>query len=276
MDRQITISKSQLNTKTLGELFSGELYFIRIPEFYPLVDCQRLNEWAVNFKDTEDYTNDIVDTNGTLQQVTFGVNRIGYPYNQTFGTPPNSPNRKKYSSEVENTLKLFREISGNAGWPIDILFDFLKEKWPGGTQRARLEGVEALLGLIRITRPNENILETEPHIDRPPEELVGYKEFSANIYLSVPEKGGCLIVWPVPEYSKSNLRDPAEYISWVKSERNRGALEPIMVQPQVGELILINTQRAHGVERFEEGTRVSAQTFIGYSPSQSSPLLLWN
>jgi len=106
--------------------------------------------------------------------------------------------------------------------------------------------------------PNAKKLAEQPHVDRIPNEYLDITgQFSANVYLQVPTSGGELQLW--------NCEKDQDYTNH----------SSVTLHPRQGELILINTQKYHAVHTFDEGSRISMQTFIGYR-NDSSPLFIWN
>lgn len=241
----------RLDAAALESLFHGEIAAIRISGFCNQSVPDRINSW-VSQEARGEYFNDVV-VNGEVHRIPFGVDLIKgvWPYNSTFGTPANSPERKRYRDAIEPAMARFREAIAPDRWLPEQLVDYLDALHPMGAQRAELEGTLALLGMIRVTRANDTILEDQPHIDRPPESLGQIQEFSANYYTAVPESGGELLVY-----------------------KNGLEAAPTEIKPAVGELVMISTSLPHAVRAFNEGSRISIQTFIGYAAGK--PLVLWN
>src|SRR5262245_51389462 len=133
---------------------------------------------------------------------------------------------------------------------------------------AAFEGRKMFVGIGRITAPEKTVLEEQPHFDSLPPDLTLDGQFSANVYLKVPEHGGELDVWNHPTLSPDEIHDDQLGRDW------RSMLPPpIRIRPAVGDLILINTRKPHAVCSFARGERVSIQCFIGYKRGRS--LALW-
>jgi len=153
--------------------------------------------------------------------------------------------------------------------PIDKLRLELDENY--GANVAVFEEKKMFVGIGRVMRADGSVnSELQPHFDSlPPDFFPLDGQFSANVYLKVPESGGELEVWNVPPIPANEIVDSDPNKDWRKELPNS-----IKIKPNVGDLIMINTRRAHAIRRFDEGIRVTIQCFIGYK--KDKPLYLWN
>lgn len=265
----LVIETEALTEKCLCDLFDNRILALRIPNYCNTFAASRLGTWFANQHDLPAYTHEIYE-DGVLKQQYYGVYRYGFPFNKTYGTPSDSHTRQEYYRQAAKSIKNIRQACTPYLSPIDRIRLELDEIWATGAQVAHYEGHKMFVGIGRVTPAADScILEKQPHVDCLPQTICQLDgQFSANVYLHMPESGGALEVWNVPPLSQ------AEIAALPKGKDWRVELPaPIFIHPQVGELILFNTRRLHAVQSFEEGVRVSIQCFIGRRTD--SPLFLW-
>jgi hypothetical protein len=100
--------------------------------------------------------------------------------------------------------------------------------------------------------------------------------YSANVYLDMPSSGGELSIWPVGFWNRWDFYRHASTLSLLKMQDShaqrklRAVLpQPITIQPESGDLVLLCAQRPHAAEGFMVGTRVSMQAFITHQAGKS-------
>ncbi len=259
---------TSLRGEALHDLFDERVCAVRVANFISAELAEKLNAWFLRNDAIEDYHHEMV-VDGELKTFHYGVDRIGTPYNLTYGKPPESPARQKYYTEALGAIRRVRQAAFPEMSPIDRLRLELDEIWGPGAKVGTFEGKKMFVGIGRITAARKKILEEQPHFDSLPPGLALDGQFSANIYLSVPQCGGELELWNCPSLSQDDIHGAVFGKNW------RAELPPsIRIAPCRGDLILINTRRPHAVRSFAEGTRVSIQCFIGYRKGQ--PLQLWS
>lgn len=268
MDKMIRTCE-RLDEWALRDLFDEKVVAIVVPGFCPPADCVALAHAIENDAAIEEYYYEVAHADGRRERLGFGVSRLGTTFNTTFGRPRDSEEASRYYQDALRYVKKIRALSAPRLAPIDKLRLELDEMWPPGAQIGAFEGRKMFVGVARITHPGSDTLEKKPHVDSLPPtfELAG--QYSANIYLSVPESGGELVAWPLPEMSAKDIDDLARNEELWRKDLGRG----IEIKPRVGDLILINTRKPHAVRRFDQGSRISLQSFIGRLPSQA--LRLW-
>lgn len=258
---------THLTADWLRALFEGEICAIRVPGYTPLATCAKLGDWFLETELRENYRHETY-VDGKVETLHYGVDRIGHPYNLTYYAERSSPVVRHYYDNALPSIRLVRQICGPELSPIDRLRLELDETWPTGANIGTFDGPKMFCGIGRVTLPKKRILELQPHCDSLP---LGYSldgQFSANVYLAVPRVGGELELWDVPPLSQR------EIIELEQSCNVREMLPPpLRIHPNVGELIVFNTRKPHAVRSFEDGNRVSIQSFIGFS--SKGPLQLW-
>jgi hypothetical protein len=204
------------------------------------------------------------------ERVSLGVSRLGIAFNTVFGEAADGPKAQRYYAAALDHMRKIRAFFSPNLAPIDRLRLELDELWPEGANLGTFHGQKMSAGVPRVTHPDSELLETQPHVDSLPCELQLDGQYSANVYLSVPPEGGELLLWP----SQVLTQEQIEAKQAMGETWNRPPGAAIAIRPSAGDLILINTRRFHAVRRFPRGARVSIQTFIGLRAGQ--PLRLWS
>ena len=263
------ITAESLNQESLAALMADRTLALRVTNFSEINLCNRLAACYEKHPKKTNYTHEIY-VDGKPVQVDYGVTRIGTPYNLTYGKAQDDFLVQKYYDEALSTIIEIRNACSPFLAPIDKLRLLLDELHIYGAQLARFEGKPMLAGIARITRAKARRLEEQPHFDHLPPRYYGLdRQFSANVYLTVPKKGGELELWSHTPLTPTQISSAAPNKDW-RSELGKS----VWLKPQQGDLIIINTQRAHAVRTFHKGSRISISCFIGYK--RGKPLLLWS
>lgn len=267
LHKEKVLTVDHLTEDALRSFFNNEVCVIRVPHYTDAALCDSLTENFLH-QASEDYHHEIHEGD-KIEYLSYGVNRIGVAYNTTYNHPVGSPEWVRYYNEaLEGTHRIRNAAYPNLS-PIDRFRLEMDELWVPGANIAAFEGRKMFVGIVRITQPKKNIME-KPHCDSVPERVTNLQsQYSANIYLSVPNEGGELEVWDreplhIQEIDHEDIH---------KDLRDEG-IPSFLIKPNKGELIIINTRRPHGVRGFPEGTRVSVQCFFGMRPDKS--IVMWN
>ena len=185
-------------------------------------------------------------------------------------------------------------------WPLDLLRLNLDEAWPQGAGLARSQdGHPFSAGLPRIMEGPSRWKKGLIHVDEmgPLDPKQGL--FSANIYLQMPDQEETVLDEPKVKNSISNSTNDKEPPSplqdtihiwplgirsrwdWYRNALSLSGLssqdaadqmrlwsvlgEPVTVQCEPGDLVLLCVQRPHCAVGFERGTRISLQCFIQHN-----------
>jgi len=155
---------------------------------------------------------------------------------------------------------------------------YLQEVWPYGSVVQRIGGRLTFVGLIRGFREGG---EARPHQDMTNWDLPSLEDaqtlktqISCLTYFACAEEGGELELWgreieDRKEYAET--QDPGDY----GLRRDLIGEPDAMLRPQIGELIMFNARRIHGVREVKRGVRFSQSFFIGYRGSDY-PLSLFS
>jgi hypothetical protein len=260
------ITTDYLNEQDLTKLFNDEICIIQVKQFCESVLCDRLSIWFKSSDRLAEYPY-VMKRQDSVKTIYFGVDRVGIPYNSTYG---DSAQKEKYYAEAMSGIRALRAASYPGLSPIDRLRVELDENWVPGANLANFEGKKMFVGIGRVMKPElSQMSEYQPHWDSVPTQyanLLG--QFSANVYLAVPDEGGELEIWDIEPLPTSIIHHNDPERDW------RAELPPsIRLKPDKGDLLLFNTRRPHAITRFDGATRVAAQCFIGINPDKS--LSMW-
>jgi hypothetical protein len=264
---RIKISQD-LNQQLLTSLFNNELSAIHIKKFVSEDVCNKLIEnLKNNFSDTKWEDTDMFQG-------------YGLPVNRMFG--PTVDDSINYFKQVIPTIRKIRNICNGVS-PVDKLRLELDELWTNGCRIGTINPFnrKMFVGLTRLMTPKGLVgnatrlnglihIDTSLHTENSEESL-----FSTNIYVDSPNEGGELCIWNVTrsqEYSAefdylNKLLDSAfskKYREEIQEILQKILPKPIVIKPEKGDLIILNSGRPHAVRGFEEGVRISMQTFISY------------
>jgi hypothetical protein len=254
--------QEELTSEALIALHTGRTLALRIPGFYPPFLCSEIAERMVRSELYGSYAN---------------APRIGRVGQALFETLASNEHRQAYEANALVWIQQMRRYCAPYLSPIDKLRLRLDETWPSGTRLGSLNGRKMFVGLARVF---DNGAAAEPHQDvlhwDIPNELVAQSltsQFAANIYLSLPEDGGDLLVWPqsFDQVEYDQHRNPGSY--GVRKTSLQSA--PVRISPRTGELILFSSLCVHAVEESHGGKRVTWSCFIG-AENIKSPLMVWS
>ncbi|MDF1482493.1 2OG-Fe(II) oxygenase [Extensimonas sp. H3M7-6] len=180
-----------------------------------------------------------------------------------------------FESVFENINELRKRCAPYAS-PIDLLRCMLDEVWPAGAGLETLYGRKMYVGLSRVVTPGVTFLaHHDIFFKDAPDSFQARSlqaQMAANVYLSMPSKGGELQIWG-QELSPGEF-DEMRGESYGIDPAVLG--EPMVeVCPNVGDLILFNSRRMHAVTPGMDGIRLSLSCFVGYR-GPAMPLSFWS
>lgn len=247
----------------LADKTSGVLA-IRVPNFIPEATCKRLTAWISNHAARTTYHHEIYDAAGEKILLDVGVDRVGTPFNSTYGYRRGDEAVMKYYDDVIP----FRESLTAACHPdqnlMQKVMSTLDRAWPSGAEVAQFEGKSMNAGIIRITNPTKKM--EVPHVDVLPSTFKKLEtQLSCNVFLAAPPVGGELEVMRTRVRSFEEISSLPDDFEWSKIDDVDRSLEPLRIQPKAGDMVLINTRRPHSVHSFPKnsGVRMSIATFMG-------------
>jgi hypothetical protein len=190
--------------------------------------------------------------------------------------------KDEYFTAVAGANEERQRLIGGQPDPLDSVLRMLWRAWPAGAEVATEGDRPYFAGIVR------NIRKVPPHMDSAARDLPGWAvsriaaQLSWNLYLSVPEVGGEFAIWPrywraedeqVYRYAPAGQFGP----DGKKGYRHDvvDGLQPVVVPPSVGRVIMLNTLYYHMVLDVEhQGSRYAMSSFIGIV-DEESPLVLW-
>ena len=258
-----------LTPQSLEGLISGEIIAIRVKNFCSDETVNTLSDYVKKHAKLDEYAHEVYEDGKVIRNF-YGVHRWGTPFNSTYGKAKESPEKLKYYQDAKTMRKLIDNICAPELPPVQKLMEEMNQTWKDGAELAAFDGTPMFSGIIRVMVPETaHLSETTPHVDCLPKELAEFEQqFSANIYIDTPPAGGELVVWDTEAFSFDEVKLfegdqlPEERLS-----------KPHYLRPEKNELILINTRRPHAICGFEQGQRISMQSFIGYNSNK--PFAFW-
>lgn len=257
-DRDVLVTET-FSIESLRALIAGEVLVLRVPNFASEELCRRVTDQiqAVGY---EDYVN----------APTLG--RIGMSFYETGGKQERIDH---FFETAMSNIHVLRDACAPYACPIDVLRCSLDEMWPTGSNLQILGGKKMFVGLSRNMRPGTPMLAHHDMFGRhskEPEANDVLRQMAANVYISLPEVGGELVMW------KNEITD-AEFLArrgdkYGMFHEDLG--EPdLVVKPQLGDFILFNARKMHGVAAGSGCDRLTFSCFVGYR-GDDKPLTVWS
>jgi hypothetical protein len=256
----VEIASHRLTLDALLRLVRHDSLVLRIPGFIDAETCKRVGE-GLQREGYNDYLN------------APSVGRIGMSY---FETARNPDIVALYFKTAIDNIHRLRRACAPYQCPIDVFRCVADETWPGGAHLQELYGQKMFVGLSRNMSPGTPLLAHHDlfarHAPDAPEANNLLMQMAVNVYITVPEEGGELLIW------RNEISD-TEFI-----ERREGkygmALEPLgpadlVVKPMVGDLILFNARKLHAVAPGGGCDRLTVSCFLGYR-GDAHPLTVWS
>jgi hypothetical protein len=252
----------KLDKSDIQELFAGNILALRYPGFCSESAAAQISKAMIEHKLFKQY------------QDNRGFGRLGQGFIELlFGAPWES-----YVSTKNEVMEAFQVERGVS--PIDKLQTELVRAWgectipahQGHTLRQVMGRVMREGGQPIVAHDDylKNNVAQFPWADSQKGQL------AVNVYISVPEVGGELVLWDMSllphEYDRLRLQ---------RSDQRYGLDEKQLpppsatLKPMLGELILINSCKLHGIRAVILGQRVTLASFVGYT-SPEKPLWLWS
>lgn len=259
--------RDELELQDLQRLIAGQICILVVKK-YISVKCLKSLQKFVFSEPTSPYTHEVTEPKG-ITHLYYGVDRIGFPFNLTFGTSQQSQAKEQYYKAALPTIRAIRNSCLPYLTPIDRLRMELDEIWPKGANIATFEGKKMFVGIFRLMNPELSSGSENPHFDALPKHVFKLDgQFAANMFISVPEIGGETEVWNLPPMS------PTENLDVQDGPWRDTVPKPISYKPEVADLVIFSSLRPHAIRRFAAGHRISLQCFIG--SLDDSSLVLWN
>jgi hypothetical protein len=250
-----------LNESVLEKLFRDEICVLRVPKYCSREALKSLQGFLKRGREHFIKSYYVGYKNQKPIKQFYGIHLWGKPYNSTYHHGLDHESfQAYYQAAIPHMESLRKEVAPHLS-PIDHLRLQLDENWPAGARIASFSKKENMfVGICRCMYAEDASLgQEQPHFDSlPPHVQALEKQYSANIYVDIPDEGGELEVWDVAPLSPGDIVQSDVEKDW------RSILPPpIVIKPEPGELVLFNTRRPHAVRVFKSGMRSSIQCFIG-------------
>lgn len=275
MDPSATVLRTNtyLRTEHLEQLFNHTVSAVHVSGFYAPASAARTIGSELAAAPSQNWK---VSTSRGLESSDVATAGEHPPYN-VVATSSSEDQVERYFQGVQDELRLRRVDAATQQprlWPLDLLRLQLDEQWKEGCGLARESSQQKRPfggGLPRImhgpTRWKRGLI----HVDEMGPLDVKKGLFSANIYLHLPVPE-TLLIWPTNVRSRWDWYRNAVLLSGLSTQdpdsqaRLRKELgQPLLIEAQPGDLVLLCVQRPHAAVGFQEGTRVSLQCFLQYS-----------
>lgn len=251
-----------LDEQVLADLFDRKYIAVRVPRFYSPAYAKSLSELL--YKEIDD-------------AVAAGIYESNV--DSYWSVAKDSGRRERYLNAALPLQRKLRRLSAPHPSPVDLLRVALDESWPGGAGLMRIGGRKTPFGATRLWRtnsealPHQDVLHREQTDDTRDINLVG--QLGVNIYLDVAEEGGGLEAWDHIVSDEEYYALGRDYEGSYGYSREQLPEQSLVIAPQVGDLILINTAFVHAVRKITHGRRITVSGFVG-SRGMSEPLRCWS
>jgi len=187
--------------------------------------------------------------------------------------------KQQYFDAARESWNDLDTVTNIAGYqPLMQLIDLLSDVWPAAVDVATEPDYGRYFAGGIKTRVSQSAL----HFDYVPVTEKKYSiaeivdQLSWNLYLDMPARSGATTVFNAPGRSDTVMPESSTWNNRLPSESVAGA-EHYTFQPQVGEVVFINTRYPHSIEmdNVQDGEwRAQTGSFIGRMPDQR--LVLWS
>lgn len=252
-----------LDASVLADLFAGKYIAVRVPGFYDVQYCKNLVEPLYDRIDNDAATGGIYESD----------------IDSFWNVMNDDVRRERYLDAALHVQRRMRAMSEPHPSPVDQLRLALDEAWPGGATLMTMNGRKMPFGITRLWRtgkealPHQDLLWREAGPDLLSVTLQG--QLGVNIYLDTADEGGELETWDVyitdEQYESLRETYPGSY----GYSRDMLPRESLLISPEVGDLVMVNTTRAHAVRKITAGRRMTVSGFVG-NAGTDQPLRCWS
>jgi len=260
----LVATTSSIDHSLLQRLFRGELLAVRVPGFCTERRCQILAERLYERLST---------------QRAQGGGIYDSDIDSFWSAYGDETRRNRYFDSALPLQRRLRDLSSPYSSPIDVLRLALDEAWPAGACLLSMSGRKLPFGITRLWEtgstalPHQDVLWREIGRDGEAASQVG--QLGVNVYLETSGSGGELELWNFKVSDIEYERSSNDYRGSYGYPRSMLPEESVVVTPEVGDLILLDTTRVHAVRGVTEGRRITLSGFIG-SWGEEQPLRCWS
>lgn len=267
MSQVVIELRETFSCEALKQLIQGSALAVRVKNFISDAMCEAISRRMLDSKHFGYYETESARN----------IGRVGHAL---FEMTDSAERLLQYLEEAPAWMNDLRSECAPYPNPIDLCRLQSDAIWPGGATVARLCGRTMFAGLLRVfdehsgAEPHQDHLDWDvAHLELQDAGAYYMAQMAANVYLTVPPRGGELVIWPTSltrnEYE--TLRTPGSY--GVRESELQS--QPLVIKPEAGELIFFNSRNTHAVRPALGGKRITWSTFIG-SNGEFQPLRFWS
>jgi len=251
-----------VDEQVLADLFDMKYIAVRVPRFYDPVYAKTLS--GLLHKEIDD-------------AVAAGIYESNV--DSYWSVAKDNQRRERYFNAALPLQKRLRRLSAPHPSPVDLLRVTLDDVWPGGAGLLRMDSRAAAFGATRVWRtnsealPHQDVLRREQTDDTKGIHLLG--QIGVNIYLEVAEEGGGLEAWDRVIADEEYMSLGKQYEGSYGYRRELLPRQSLVISPDVGDLVMINTAYVHAVRKITAGRRITVSGFVGSCGSEQ-PLRCWS
>lgn len=157
--------------------------------------------------------------------------------------------------------------------PFEVCRRLIGDVWPFGVELGRCGDAAFSPGIIREINSGLQVHFDDANLEHTTDlfDVRLVNQFAFNLYLTVPPSGGELVIWR----HRRQESDEAYLIpgSYGYGEAVVAGIEPTVIRPQVGEVILFDPRNFHTVRPAKRGRRVSIGFSVGLA--ETGKLVVW-
>ncbi|MGN6105301.1 MAG: 2OG-Fe(II) oxygenase [Kofleriaceae bacterium] len=256
----------ELTERALRSLLTMETTAIRVRGFLDVGLCQRLSRVL-----HEDVVT--ADSSGTIYHSNV---------DSFWSARRSSQLLERYLSSAAPLEQRLRAISAPLDSPVDRVRRSLDAAWTAGAVPNAAQGRSMPFGITRLWEtgsealPHQDVLWREVAEHRAdPEQHGQLGQLAVNVYLDTAKDGGELELWDYVVDESQYAKCKQEYEGSYGYPRSRLPRTSLLLAPEVGDLVLINSLRMHAVRKVTAGRRITLSGFIGHW-GDDRPLRCWS
>ncbi|MFJ3190531.1 2OG-Fe(II) oxygenase [Streptomyces halstedii] len=255
------ITVDSLTEQSLHDLFALRCVAVRVPEFYDPTYSKALSDLL-------------------YQEIDASVSGGIYESDiDSFWNVTSDPSRReRYFGGALPLQQRLRRLSAPHPSPIDLLRATLDERWPGGSTLMSMEGRKMPFGITRAWRtgseglPHQDVLHRE---SSDPEFKAMAGQLGVNIYFDTADEGGELEVWDHRVTDEQYADIAEQYPGSYGYPRETLPESAVLIKPEPGDLVLVNTSCVHAIRKITKGRRLTVSGFVG-NFGADLPLRCWS
>lgn len=254
------VDVDSLDYVSLMSLFDMNVIAIRIRQFYDPEHCKALSRLL-----DEDVTNAGTIYNSNID---------------SFWSARQTEERlERYLDSAEPLQQKLRLLSAPHPSPIDLIRGSVADAWTSGVTPMSTKGRSMPFGFTRLwapgseALPHQDVLWREIPDDNSAGEQVG--QLAVNLYLDTAAEGGELELWDYVVDDEQYKSCGSQYEGSYGFPRALLPATSVLLKPESGDLVFINSLRVHAVRKVDQGRRITLSGFIG-SWGSDRPLRCWS